>query len=129
MIKEAYVSFETAKLLKEKGFDTHLITFYLINKEKNEGVFQTMVFSDDVVNNSSEFCYLAPTQQMAMRWLREVHNIKINVFYSNFNCYAIEYFETNTQTGVDESVFIGDGYHSYEQACEIAIKYCLENLI
>jgi hypothetical protein len=40
-----------------------------------------------------------------------------------------ENFEQNTQTGVDESVFIGDGYDVYEQACEVALKYCLEKLI
>lgn len=124
MIQEAYVSFETAKLLKEKGFDEECFALY-----NPDGVLiQSGIRLNNIQVGRVKGSYSAPTQQMAMRWLREVHNIKVNVFYSNPN-YAIEYFEQNTQTGVDESVFIGDGYDVYEQACEVAIKYCLENLI
>ena len=125
MITEAYVSFETAKLLKEKGFDE---ICYLGYDRNGEYVPTSNRTNSQIIQ--PDFCFICcPTQQMAMRWLREVRNIKVNVFYSNFNCYAIEYFETNTQTGVDESVFINEGYHVYEQAVEAAIKYCLENLI
>jgi len=119
MITEDYVSFETAKLLKEKGFDEKSCHMWY-NIRKDVGHYLSSVGVKGHLP--------APTLQMAMKWLREVHNIKVNVFYNNSN-YAIEYFEPNTQTGVDESVFIGDGYDVYEQACETAIKYCLENLI
>jgi hypothetical protein len=119
-ITEDYVSFEIAKLLKEKGFDIICDKIYRMN-----GYLCPFEYS---MNIKEEGYYLAPTLQMAMKWLREVHNIKINIFYNNSN-YAIEYFEPNTQTGVGEFVFIGDGYDVYEQACEVAIKYCLENLI
>ena len=124
MITEDYVSFETAKLLKEKGFDWNYITYY-VDSQPN-CVKYSMLFE----NNTTweERCYSAPTLQMAMKWLREVHNIKVNIFYNNSN-YTIEYFEPNTQTGVGKFVFIGDGYNVYEEACEVAIKYCLENLI
>ena len=122
MVKEAYVSFDIAKLLKEKGFDVSCYGRYSVRSKEFH------LDATKPCNNGGIYQYSAPTQQMAMRWLREVHNIKVNVFYSNPN-YAIEYFEPNTQTGVEESVFIGDGYDVYEQACEVAIKYCLENLI
>ena len=39
-ITKYYVSFETAKLLKEKGFNIPLLTFYVTDKEKKEGDFQ-----------------------------------------------------------------------------------------
>jgi len=126
MVEEAYVSFETAKLLKEKRFNGKCLMAYIDGELFNyydsdfPSVYELENTGDDAVD--------APTQQMAMRWLREVYNIKVNVFYSNPN-YAIEYFELNTQTGVEESVFIGDGYNVYEEAAETAIKYCLENLI
>lgn len=129
MIEEVYVSFETAKLLKEKGFDTPLITFYLINKEKNEGVFQTMAFSNDVVDNSSEFYCLAPTLQMAMKWLREDHNIAINIgwgeiFEDKFQwwCIILNYKDGSI---LRESEYCA----TYEEIAEAAVKYCLENLI
>ena len=126
MVEEAYVSFETAKLLKEKGFNEKCLMAYIdgelfdYHDSDFPSVYELENTGDDVVD--------APTQQMAMRWLREVHNIKVNIFYNNSN-YAIEYFEPNTQTGVDEPVFIGDGYDVYEEATETAIKYCLKNLI
>ena len=130
MVEEAYVSFEIAKLLKEKGFNAEIDTYYPPEGELK--IWCPNGFKSYLDNKGTETWWwkcIAPTQQMAMWWLRELHNIKVNVFYSNFNCYAIEYFETNTQTGVDESVFIGDGYKSYEEAVEVALKYCLENLI
>ena len=148
MIKEDYVSFETAKLLKEKGFREWCRECYgtdvrhngvsiSFDEEldlKDEGRGDEIEYVEGGImhnlncNNSDKDIYAAPTLSMAMKWLRENHNIKVNVFYNNSN-YTIEYFEPNTQTGVGKFVFIGDGYPTYEQACEAAIKYCLENLI
>jgi hypothetical protein len=124
MITEDYVSFEIAKLLKEKGFNEPTLAYAYGNNMMN---YYSRPRITDI--QSIEVGKIPmPTLQMAMKWLREVHNIKVNVFYNNSN-YAIEYFEPNTQTGVGKFVFIGDGYKSFEQACEAAIKYCLENLI
>ena len=121
IINEDYVSFEIAKLLKEKGFDEATMGIYY-----KDGTFKLLCLN--TWNSKFVTPISAPTLQMAMKWLREVHNIKVNIFYNNSN-YTIEYFEPNTQTGVGKFVFIGDGYHVYEEACEAAIKYCLENLI
>ena len=40
MITEDYVSFETAKLLKEKGFDVYVSSFY-DDEEKRDGGMDT----------------------------------------------------------------------------------------
>ena len=67
MIIEDYVSFEIAKLLKEKGFNERLLTFYITDESKKEGCFQIMAFTDDKIdNNHSDLCYLAPTLQMTI---------------------------------------------------------------
>ena len=68
MIEEAYVSFETAKLLKEKGFDEYCYKFYDYDSEK-------IYAEEPFCCNSRSDDYAAPTQQMAIRWLREVHHI------------------------------------------------------
>ncbi len=109
IIKEDYVSFETAKLLKEKGFNWNCESkrFYPepdYDQESPNGVY-------------------APTIQMAMKWLREVHNLHIVVFYYDNSAFPYIWY-----------IFAhnGDKPHkanSYEEACEDAIKYCLENLI
>ena len=41
MITEDYVSFETAKLLKEKGFDEYTISYY--DKNEKRGLMNTLL--------------------------------------------------------------------------------------
>ena len=73
-MKEAYVSFEVAKLLKEKGFsipsDTSYEDFLWQMYDKN-GKVHWVVYNGD-------WCFRI-TQQMACRWLREEHNIFVTV--------------------------------------------------
>ena len=132
IITEQYVEFETAKLLKEKGFDALCTTFYYVDTPtKVIHQFQNDENEVQYVDINEYPCaILAPTQQMAMRWLREVHNYNIEVDTIGFLrdkslCYrsAIYYL-------IDENeCFFQDNFNSYEEACEAAIKYCLENLI
>lgn len=115
MIEEAYVSYETAKLLKEKGFDE------LCNK-KYDG-YKRIVPAGKMIelwqNSELDDECSAPTQQMAMRWLREVHNIKIMIRPYVDGTYSYEILNG----------FWYVNFNSYEDAAEAAIKYCLENLI
>lgn len=99
MITEDYVSFEIAKLLKEKGFDERVLTFYP---------------PGDIPR---------PTLQMAMKWLREVHDIDVSVVPLRSHK---EYLPR-----VEGDITSHDAIpcRKYEEACEVAIKYCLENLI
>ena len=131
MITEDYVSFETAKLLKEKGFNEKLLTFYITDEAKKEGYFQIMAFTDDKIdNNHSDHCYLAPTLQMAIKWLREEKGIAVvpiisSVLDNERFLWDIEITVAKT----NETYHQGWIYESPEQACEAAIKYCLEHLI
>lgn len=116
MIKEQYVSFEVAKLLKEKGFkeETHG-NYYLGGKfdgkfEESSKVNWNKFFKTPIA---------APTQQMAMRWLREVHDIKIMIRPYVDGTYSYEILNGFWYVNFD----------SYEGAAEAAIKYCLENLV
>jgi len=70
MITEDYVSFEIAKLLKEKRFDDICDKIY---KEHDSYLCPI----EYCMNLKGEGYYLAPTLQMAMKWLREVHKIFI----------------------------------------------------
>ena len=73
MTQEAYVSYEVAKLLEEKGFDTpSYITGHVYSEH---GTLQSNTSFRSVKNNYITAC----TQQMAMRWLREKHNIYISI--------------------------------------------------
>lgn len=136
MIKEDYVSFEVAKLLQEKGFNgewhKHYWGYFTGKEFLTEGSF------------SPEYDCPAPTLQMAMKWLREVHNIEIAISYGiifdhntlkqvfryfwsivKVNGLCLE-FPLNTPGDVCNKEIEAN---SYEETCEAAIKYCLENLI
>jgi len=124
-ITEDYVSFETAKLLKEKGFEEETYGNYYLGG-KFDGKFE----ESSKVNWNKFFKtpIAAPTQQMAMKWLREVHNVFISIIYENDGV-----FVDNLKVPLKGVDCIIDNKHNcwftYEQACEAAIKYCLENLI
>ena len=130
MITEDYVSFEVAKLLKEKGFDAELLACYT-----PDGLFARSYGIKTYTNKSEDPAVrcVCPTLQMAMKWLRKIHNLHIIV-----DCIGTEnYMPTIQFTRNSKDIEIksktskigGNGFDSYEEACEAAIKYCLENLI
>ena len=123
MVKEAYCSFEVAKLLKERGFVESCYGRYSVrSKEFNLDTTRPC-------NNGGNFLYCAPTHQMAMRWLREVHDIETCVEYSipddAYNYTIIVKDVTNGFTIIHSE----DIYEVYEKATDELLKYCLENLI
>ena len=113
MITEDYVSFEVAKLMKEKGF-----------KERTN-----MPYVDDY---QRLVCYI-PTLQMAMKWLREEHNLHFLLSpYNRDSNPLVVYYNIDVVKPPEfaESFYSNIGKDLlYEEACEEAIRYCLENLI
>lgn len=128
-ITEDYVSFETAKLLKEKGFDEPcFMSYWLRTKDKPE-----LAHLEQTSNNYSD-CASCPTHQMAMKWLREIHGLHISLepCYDYDSMHVV--FLAFVQNVADVHEFM-DGrknvasHPNAEKSCELAIKYCLENLI
>lgn len=135
MIQEQYVSFETAKLLKQKGFDVISLMLYideehpfLTDRTDEDGNY----FKNSELKNDE---YSAPTQALAMRWLREVHNLFIQVCIIPHTTVTMEqkYYLFTVHKDRRMLAFRKDHpseyYAIYEEACEAAIKDCLENLI
>lgn len=130
MTQEDYVSFETAKLLKENGFNEMTIYHYT-----NGDTLQHNIIYNKYKNSQLENAYSAPTLQMVMKWLREVHHkhccisydIGLEWFFQIVDLKEIveyDYPETKYYHAENET-----GFNTYEEACEAAIKYCLEHLI
>ena len=136
MITEDYVSFETAKLLKEKGFDESTSMVYMpygdLCKLNRYDSIRNSNYNDITKNY---FEYTAPTLQMAMKWLREVHNLHCSVDYDyvlGWYCQITSLKETVEYDYEEMKRYHPEkdnGFSSSEEACEAAIKYCLENLI
>ena len=77
MIQEDYVSFETAKLLKEKGFEYNPDESYWLIDANNTLYWISSIGAYDYVDTPTESFqrpkngYRLITQAMAMQWLRE----------------------------------------------------------
>ena len=112
MLTEDFVSFETAELLKEKGMNKSCFKHY-VQKNNNDGTSEAVTVC---------------TLQMACKWLREVHSLFITI-YPNYGTEKIAW--SINQRDYDMNwVTIKHNYADYyEEACEAAIQYCLENLI
>ena len=135
MITEDHVSFETAKLLKEKGFDKAvLITDWWCDAEGQMHKRGNYSYSGAPFYDK-ETCFNCPTLQMAMKWLRDEKHYYIQVMLDGWACGGhLGYYVVIQKTDSDFEMMLHDAvdevfYQTYEEACEAAIKYCLENLI
>ena len=138
-MNEDYVSFETAKLLKEKGFDENCSRSYVKDKlavsQGFNNSYYTTMYSDASYRPVS-----APTLQMAMKWLREKHGLNVyalavwkdvEIQYGDWEEAVVGYDWVVESLSYNNSpkTSTGKPFRTYEQACEAGIKYCLENLI
>ena len=127
MINESYVSFETANLLKEKGFDVSCYGRYSVRSKEFH------LDTTKPCNNGGISQYSAPTQQMAMAWLREIHSLSVEVYRTAcgyIGCIVNIPFGTDLKFLEETGDDLASGqYTTWEGACEAAIQYCLEKLI
>jgi hypothetical protein len=95
---------ELVKLLFEKGYNKYPLSY----------------------DGDYWFCYI----QMAMKWLREVNNRFIEICADRSHDFKNIIYRPSVYDKEDlVCLWESDNYKSYEEACEAAIKYCLENLI
>lgn len=125
-LTEDYVSYETAKLLKEKGFDIPVRTYY-------ENDDYEIVIDNEIIfgnahnwNNSSTGYISAPTQAMAIKWLREVCGLIISIEFQE-NCPTWKWIIHIKSSDKKHTNF--QHYDKYEEAIEVALEYALKYLI
>ena len=119
---EDYVSYETAKLLKEKGFDEVCENVYEdgVRDRRHNGYWNS-----DLTEDITCTC---PTLQMTVKWLREkCIFITLNIISFNLNNSPVWSFDIWRNN--NHEYRSTDYFDSYEQTCEIAIKYCLKHLL
>ena len=82
---EELVSFQTAKKLKEVGFDIPVSEFYL---SQTESLYEEGDMFE--LNNHNEYpdVISAPTQSLAQKWLLEIHKIwvEMTLWEHGWNC-------------------------------------------
>jgi len=143
MITEDYVGFETAKLLKEKGFDEPCDKKYFgddcsgpsyIRDSWEEGGDVCPTSNSNLDDGSKYTDVSAPTLQMAMKWLREVYNlfISISIWLRHKDGTVQYYYEIRNLNNKDFETIAGTTiaeFDSPEKTYEAAIMCCLKNLI
>lgn len=125
MIKESYVRFDTAKLLKEAGFDVPCECYYSwFDGKPIKG------YCDGKVNHnrdkSEDADISRPTQDLAARWLREVHGIDVLVDIDTI-ILPTKRRKYNVKIFIDKSIYcISGGHNSYENAIEKGIQKAIK---
>lgn len=143
-MNEAYVSFEVAKLLKEKGFDWFTYAYYTKDDVDEKPYFGMENLCSDnwngEVDEVNDLWFSAPTQQMARRWLREEKGIHISAdiykdssndadgnVVDEWTYWAWDFYWLPSGNIGDKGGY--DQFDSYEDAIEAALEYCLTHLI
>ena len=125
---EEFVTLETAKLLKEKGFKEDVFTFYEVDCVEGDMILSETYDESENFNEKND-CLSAPTQSLAQKWLRETKNIHICVY--NCACgYGYEISKADNGTHIASSVYEGtnDGskWDIYEDALEAGLQEALK---
>ena len=133
MRREDYVSCQRAKRRREKGFCGVCKTAY----ETSTDGHKVVPYSPSTWGKSNEV--KRPTLQMAMKWLREEHNLECDISFNPFSkaskeppywmFIGLSNFDNPYHAGVLWKSHVRTHFDTHEEACEAAIKYCLENLI
>ena len=141
-MEDELVSFETAKLAKEKGFNEICIdSFNSEGEEQNrynittienmsvkqvKAAFETTNSNlEAIANLQNTKPYIArPTQSLLQRWLREKHNIHIKIttdWTLEKLGYCFEY-----ESDIKDSKCLSERYNTYEQALKIGLQESLQ---
>jgi len=80
-MKESLITFETAKLAKEKGFNELVKTLYISDNDvvKSAKANNSGRTNSNYTEREDYKVYSAPTQSLLQKWLREEHNLSVEV--------------------------------------------------
>lgn len=125
---EELVTLETAKLLKDKGFNWKCE--HLIDRNKvitKYDLPQSMSCCTEIDNESVEF--LCPVLYIAQKWLRKTKNLHIEIYRNTCGYgYAIVKADSCTWMEDDNTKGPNDGgkWDTYEEALEAGIQKALK---
>jgi len=151
-MEDRIISFETAKIAKEKGFDLKVVYGYKtespINKEGDMvscyhfdewGDIEPIDWNNKKYKHNPEGIFSAPTQSGLQKWLRDKYNLWINIYVNNCDpsCFKEGHEKTiiisfRIYKLIDNKLFSGlmvDGFgDTYEGTLESGLIKCLKNL-
>lgn len=142
-MEEQLISFETAKLAKEKGFVEKVYAFYKNPTDRGtfkEGTldyagsdydpetFEEIIFDYNTLNShyyEDKEYFSAPTQSLLQRWLREVHNINIYVAFCEYVIISENNWKFSFDNPTKQQYWRGK-FNSHEEALEAGLQEALK---
>nr|DAP31027.1 MAG TPA: hypothetical protein [Caudoviricetes sp.] len=127
---EEFVTLETAKLLKEKGFDETCEYCILDQDDDVIGASRGCIINEKIVRHKNIKNAIPITSlYQAQKWLRETKNLHICVY--NCACgYGYEISKADNGTHITSSTYEGtnDGgeWDTYEEALEAGLQEALK---
>jgi hypothetical protein len=125
-MEEQLISFETAVLAKEKGFDIKTL-YRFLGETYREVDLNCQLWDNE---------YYAPTQSLLQKWLREVHGIHVQpYFYPNTISTReikpeVEIIRVFAKDGITKSILPpslrNEEFDTYEQAFEEGLLAALK---
>ena len=125
-MEEQLISFETAKLAKEKRFHEPCLYYFSLEGDEKEFIEDGYYFKSLGENGRLT---LRPTQSLLQKWLREVHDIDISIRLNQFG-YGYMYAINNIKSCENIIELKGGPNYkwTYEEALEIALKQSLKSI-
>jgi len=129
-MKDQLISFETAKLAKEKEFNEPC-WFYDERNANREFIHNLK----DVQNyNLYGGQYSAPTQSLLQKWLREEHKLEVNAYSTTVGSYTFKIFYFTevinikhlNGRNVEDKYSKSEWFESYEEALEAGLQEALK---
>mgnify|MGYP000857189051 FL=1 len=124
---EELVTLETAKLLKEKGFNEYCKD---IIREDNGRMMQSVFRTNKDLPKGA---YSRPTQSIAAKWLREIRGVYVYVEPVIGKRWKLSFCDFNVPTEesdwMENEINKGNGYKvyvTYEEALEAGIQEALK---
>lgn len=155
-MQDQLISFETAKLAKEKGFNEYCshnfdingkfsgFTGYAIMRNYNKNSNIHLYDTDTEENINPDLLCTAPTQSLLQKWLREVHNLYVGIDLYHMQgewigpTYQYQIYKVyNAEKEREDDLDITgqpNCYHSennsktYEEALEIGLQEALKQI-
>ena len=121
MIEESFVSFDTARMLKEVGFDVPICKHYT-----RSGATWTSAVPEIIDDSKDCTWFPCPTQALAARWLREVHGMYTEIHHRVTGyVYFVIKIESNELLAIPT---ISDKmqFDIYEEAFENALRKAIK---
>ena len=115
-MKEQIISFECAKLAKEKGVNEYLNNIYYTADGR-------LLPIRDLISSNLDDCFNAPTQSLLQRWLREKRGIYISIKLE------IAYIPRGWYCYIDADSYRlwgSDAYKTYEKALGVGLIKALK---